>query len=822
MIAVSCTPAFAPAALLRESGDLEAVLRRLPMPNRAGAFVEPGDADMQAWRRALAALLTHRRPSELALAADLAAAAGYDLVEFADGGRDRTYFLLREIAPARGLGTYVYHPGACRRLAVQAPHAGGDTDTLSQSAAFFTRLAATALLVPGTHRCASRFDDPPRYSPCDGWQTICEPAGSPPRPYPTSDVAHYGRNYFEPAHETVATVLPRLVSLSVHGMTPTSYDAIIGNGTCADQTPSLATDLAAAYGRLFAAFCVADAASCGLRAGSCQQMGGPTSRCFETNFQGRFLAGSANPCSCARGGDTCAATSACARVAAFPERFLHLEQTCRLRRGITTCPRPPLPAGVDPYQVGLDALSAVFGCVPQGYLSERDTGTTSERGDGMGTALATGDFDGDGLDDLAIGIAHEDDRATDDGNVIVLYGARDARGTRTERLAQEAGAAEAGDRFGAALAAGDFDGDGVDDLAVGVAGEDDRAADDGNVVVFRGGPGGLLVATPERLRQQGAAAAEAGDRFGAALAAGDFNGDGVDDLAVGVPGEDDRAADDGNVIVLYGRASGLGAAASVRLEQQTTGAGATGEAGDGFGTTLAAGDFDGDGIRDLAVGVPAEDARAVDDGLAIVFYGSAAGLLPARCERLGQQTPGVGALGESGDGFAAVLAAADFDADGVDDLAVGIPGEDERAVDDGSVIVFSGSPLGLVPVAVQRLAPAAAPAGARFGAALAAGDIDGDGRTDLAVGLPGDDAAAADEGTVVVFPGSGTGLVTSASFPLSQRAAGGLAEAGDGFATSLAFGDFDADGAADLAIGAPGEDVAGAADAGAVYVVNGR
>ena len=398
----------------------------------------------------------------------------------------------------------------------------------------------------------------------------------------------------------------------------------------------------------------------------------------------------------------------------------------------------------------------------------------------LGAALAAGDFNADGVADVAAG-------GPAAGTVRIFYGHRvGLTGVFTEDVAQEdiGATSEDGDDFGATLAAGDFDGDGVDDLAIGTPGEDDQATDDGMVCVVYGRVGGLRdddgVLRFERLSQTHVGArSEDGDRFGSALAAGDFDGDGVDDLAVGVPDENDDARDDGMVVVFYGSvASGLlhrvdGEVRAVAFERLAqVHAGATGEEGDRFGDSLATGDFDGDGFRDLAVGVPGEDDAVTDEGIVIVFRGSIHGLLrlvdgevqAVASERLSQSH--AGATNEAGDRFGSALAAGDFDGSGTDDLAVGVPDEDDEADDAGMVIVFYGSSAhGLLrsvagaqrAVAFERLsqrhAGATNEAGDRFGASLAMGDFDDDGVGDLAVGVPGEDDEARDDGMVVVFAG---------------------------------------------------------------------
>jgi FG-GAP repeat len=153
---------------------------------------------------------------------------------------------------------------------------------------------------------------------------------------------------------------------------------------------------------------------------------------------------------------------------------------------------------------------------------------------------------------------------------------------------------------------------------------------------------------------------------GGVAARGDFDGDGFGDLAVGVPGEDvGGTLDAGALNVLYGSAGGL-AGTGAQLLWQGHGAPDAAGADDLFGVALAAGDFDGDGFDDLAVGVLSEDLGAKRDAGAVdVLRGSPSGLVAAGARQWSQDSPGVPGLAEAGDAFGSSLAAGDFDGDGI-------------------------------------------------------------------------------------------------------------------------------------------------------------
>ena len=383
---------------------------------------------------------------------------------------------------------------------------------------------------------------------------------------------------------------------------------------------------------------------------------------------------------------------------------------------------------------------------------------------------------------------------------------------------------------------GDFNGDGFDDMIIGVPSESiGIRLDAGAVNVIYGSAAGLTGAGNQGFSQNGAIAGtpENGDRFGAAIAVGNFNGDAFDDVAIGAPGEGIGAiANAGAVNILYGSAAGLTSVGNQMWYQGIVNIIGASEANDRFGAALAAGDFDGDGFTDVAIGVPGESIGTIADAGAVnVIYGSASGLTSVGNDMWHQDTPGIAGGSETGDNFGSVLAVGDFNNDRFFDLGIGVPREDIGLIRDaGAVNVIYGSATGLTNVnddLWHQNSPGirgASQTGDRFGSALAAGDFDGNGSDDLAIGGPGEDIGTIrNAGAVNVIYGGAGGLASANDDMWHQNSPGikGGSEVGDQFGWVLATGDFDGNGKDDLAIGGPGEDIGTIRNAGAVNVIYG-
>ncbi|MCK6528258.1 integrin alpha [Myxococcota bacterium] len=409
----------------------------------------------------------------------------------------------------------------------------------------------------------------------------------------------------------------------------------------------------------------------------------------------------------------------------------------------------------------------------------------------FGYSLAgAGDVDGDGYVDLVVGAYKYDGGATDEGMAFLFRGGPDGPAPAPSWTAGS-GQSYAGAGYSVA-AAGDVNGDGFDDVVVGTLQYDGGNTNEGRAELYLGSAAGLSAAPAWTAEGDQTSAA-----FGADVAgAGDVNGDGYDDVAVGAWGYDGGETDEGRAFLFLGAASGLSESAAWTAESD--------QASAYFGAAVAgAGDVNGDGYADVVVGAYSWDGDLGGEGRAYLYLGSAAGLegAPAWTATSDQAWARFGY---------AVAGAGDVNGDGYDDVVVGAPNDDDGVYGEGRVYLYLGSASGL------GGAPAWAAASGEYAAWLGkdvagAGDVNGDGYGDVLAGAYGYDGAETDQGRAYLYLGSAGGLGAAPAWTMD----GDQAQGYFGFSVAGA-GDVNADGFADVAVGAYGYD-AGESNEGRAY-----
>jgi hypothetical protein len=407
----------------------------------------------------------------------------------------------------------------------------------------------------------------------------------------------------------------------------------------------------------------------------------------------------------------------------------------------------------------------------------RTEGNQTDAHLGMSAATA-GDVNGDGYSDVIIGAPGYHNPSTDEGAAFVYHG---SPATLSDTADWTKRSNRADTYFGWSVGtAGDVNGDGYADIIVGAPLWDDGQTNEGGAWVYHGSDSGVISA-PAWYKASDQADAQYGYSVGAA---GDVNGDGYGDVIVGAILWNASQTDEGGAWVYHGSSSGVTSAP----DWYKTSGQAYAQYGYSVGT---AGDVNGDGYADIIVGTPFWDHGQTNEGGAWVYHGSDSGVISAPAWYK-QSDQAYAQFGYS------VGTAGDVNGDGYSDVIVGAPYWEDDVNNEGRAWVYHGSAQGLRKT--ESWHAESNQLGASLGWSVGtAGDVNGDGYSDVIVGAPyWGDGGLTSEGKVWVFHGSWSGL--SASSAWSRES--GQNDAYYGYAVGTA-GDVNGDGYADIILGAP-------------------
>ncbi len=443
--------------------------------------------------------------------------------------------------------------------------------------------------------------------------------------------------------------------------------------------------------------------------------------------------------------------------------------------------------------------------------SELDDLPSSTTNNQAGETFTHGDINGDGYDDLFIGAPNN---TASTGAVYLIYGSSDGiavSGTQSIDAADVTiDGASVSDSAGAALAMGDINGDGYDDLIIGAP---DQGTSAGSIYILYGSA--VAFSTTVGLEDiHSEFIGSAPDSAGQSIAVGDVNNDGFDDILVGATGNNSFA---GAAYLIYGQADQF--VAETTLESAAVKfSGENSE--DLAGYRVAIGDVTGDGYGDLLIGVYGDDGYGTDSGAVCVVYGQATALTSRSLATADGKI-----VGESSEDHAAgPMATGDINSDGYDDLFIAVPAESSYVDSAGAIYLILGQESAfasseVVPAVAEVKITGLSP-GDAIGSDLTLGDVNHDGSFDLFVGAGSADTSDQDRGTAYLIEDVSSLLAVSGEYAIvnieeSTYQFTGV-NANDALGTAVTMGDFNGDAFDDIAMSAPGVDN-GFVNAGAIY-----
>jgi hypothetical protein len=440
-----------------------------------------------------------------------------------------------------------------------------------------------------------------------------------------------------------------------------------------------------------------------------------------------------------------------------------------------------------------------------------------------------GDINGDGFSDLIVGAPGSATNGNNSGTAYVVFGSDAGFGTNLNLAALDGtngftiNGEAAEDQLGYSVsAAGDVNGDGIDDIAIGAPQAEPHGENSGAVYVIFGRAGGFS-ATLDLASLDGTTGfkivGSEGELAGGAVSkAGDVNGDGFDDIILGAKSAVTNDVNAGAAYVVFGRASGGAPIVELSALDGAHGFKISGEsAGDRAGASVSgAGDVNRDGFADVIIGAPDATANGVGSGAAYVVFGKGDGFGPDIAVSTLDGTTGFKINGEAdGDSFGYSVSGGDVNGDSFGDLIIGAPAESEFKDYAGAAYVIFGKVTSFEPsIDASSLTGAngfkivGEQAYDQLGHSVSnAGDVNGDGFDDVIAGAYYADANGSHSGAAYVIFGKPFGFqenVRLGSLDGSDGVQISGAHAGDYAGTSVCgLGDINGDGVDDLMIGAP-------------------